>query len=920
MAELTKIPGLLTSTLLNYETFVIEDNDITNKKFVETLNKWSNYYTKAELQGDGTSQVHWNNLTNAPTVFGAGSGLIGNTGNLDLGNNITKNTTIGSATDNFNFNILNYESTQHYEGTNQYGDLSGVYIQCDGTSTKVEISAFYTDGTTSEQSIIIEPYHEWIQVKDEFGATGFIYDDDYSTAGHLFNNWLPNWKYVKDYVDGVSGSSSRIENTATTSYLEFGTSGADEYISGYSVRTGDSAILRLDSATISPAFVVNAQGSISINNLRALSILDSNVMVGDSISTDVEKIDADRNVGVGVHTLFDLTSGDDNVAVGYYTADDLTLGSDNVAIGSYALLNVLTTNGHIAIGGNAGRGATGGNTVNIGFESQGGGLGSINIGYKAGNLSTATYSVIVGYNAGSDGSLSGGGNILIGANSGINLTTGIDNIFLGRYSGAYETGSDKLIISNITAAEQVNEATARTKAILYGVMNPTTASQTLQINAALHIFDTATIISKDGSDNITFTDTVTGTKTLAQLASGGTGSSNKIENTATTSYLQFGTSGADEYLTGHFTQTGTDSILKLEDTDDTVIYDLNARGSIFNNSVRVFAAWTTNHNVMIGDYAASDVQPTGATHNVAIGRYCLPALTSGDYNIGIGYASGQAITIGTRNISIGNYALQVVTEGEDNIGIGRNTGHAVTTEDFNIFIGYQAGYYSTGSNKFYIGTNRGTDEATGKNAALLYGVTSDTTADQTLQINAKLQLSATTTYLDVDGSDNLTFTDAVSDTKTLAELYERRVFTSDFSEQTSSTAINNTSIYHKIYVGKGKSVSKVKIMLNGSTTTNTITVKLYTGAGAEITDAVATLTPTSNSDLHVLIGNLTSSITISDDTFYWVGVHQATGGGASICNRATRSDANWNKGEAAVLASSVPAGTASAVRLCVELI
>ena len=74
-----------------------------------------------------------------------------------------------------------------------------------------------------------------------------------------------------------------------------------------------------------------------------------------------------------------------------------------------------------------------------------------------------------------------------------------------------------------------------------------------------------------------------------------------------------------------------------------------------------------------------------------------------------------------KNVAVGDSALKANTSGSLNTAIGYLTGKSLQTGDSNVFIGYEAGYYETGSNRLYISTEKGTDLATSKANALIYG-------------------------------------------------------------------------------------------------------------------------------------------------------------------------------------------------------
>ena len=116
--------------------------------------------------------------------------------------------------------------------------------------------------------------------------------------------------------------------------------------------------------------------------------------------------------------------------------------------------------------------------------------GSLNTasGYQSLRLNTT------GSNSTANGYLSlganttGNDNAAFGTGSLLNNSTGSNNVGLGNYAGAYETGSSALYVD---AFNRANTAGDKAGAILYGQMNTTPASQTLTINAATTVANTA---------------------------------------------------------------------------------------------------------------------------------------------------------------------------------------------------------------------------------------------------------------------------------------------------------------------------------------------------------------------------------------------------------------------------------------------
>jgi hypothetical protein len=156
------------------------------------------------------------------------------------------------------------------------------------------------------------------------------------------------------------------------------------------------------------------------------------------------------------------------------------------------------------------------------------------------------------------------------------------------------------------------------------------------------------------------------------------------------------------------------------------------------------------NNVYIGTGAGTGITGNSNNGNVGIGISALRTITIGIVNMAIGYQTLYSLTSGSYNSAISPLALYNTTTGYGSTAIGYQAGYSQVAVDYGIYIGYQAGYYETVGSKLYITNQKGSDEATGRVMALLYGVMSATTADQTLQINGKLILGNT---LDINNQD-----------------------------------------------------------------------------------------------------------------------------------------------------------------------
>jgi hypothetical protein len=199
-------------------------------------------------------------------------------------------------------------------------------------------------------------------------------------------------------------------------------------------------------------------------------------------------------------------------------------------------------------------------------------------------------------------------------------------------------------------------------------------------------------------------------------------------------------------ISGSLNTTGKINDLKIH----TGSANVNSIG-IGNNTLQFQSSSSNLSNVAIGNGALS-TNVTGSnivaignsalgnsvsSFNLAVGAAALGANTTGESNIAIGQSAFQANTIGGKNTAIGwNSGVNNLT-GSTNTIIGAQALSNNVNGSGNIAIGHYAGYYSTGSNGFYVGNDNYGGLNTEQNKSLMYGEFNNTTANQTLQINAK---------------------------------------------------------------------------------------------------------------------------------------------------------------------------------------
>jgi hypothetical protein len=177
--------------------------------------------------------------------------------------------------------------------------------------------------------------------------------------------------------------------------------------------------------------------------------------------------DAHYNIFIGNSTGYN-NYGSNNIFIGDRSGNRNTSGTQNVFIGLQAGQKNKTGNNNMFLGSNAGqRDSTGSNNTFVGTAAgQYNIVGSDNVymGWRAGNVNNAGSNVMIGVDAGS--LATGSNNVFLGYQAGYNANTGgSGSLFLGYQAGYYETGSNKLYITNIKGT---NLADGKAKALIYG--------------------------------------------------------------------------------------------------------------------------------------------------------------------------------------------------------------------------------------------------------------------------------------------------------------------------------------------------------------------------------------------------------------------------------------------------------------------
>lgn len=271
---------------------------------------------------------------------------------------------------------------------------------------------------------------------------------------------------------------------------------------------------------------VNTTGAQIYNGSVRIGVADAtstswgyNAMVGNTgyantafgVSALLANTTGLRNSAFGLSSLQENTTGYENSAFATHSLNNNTTGIQNSAFGYAALQNNTTGGGNSGFGDfNLNGNLTGANNSGFGY------LGIRNLTSGNSNSSFGVRNL--------ESLTTGSENAAFGTDALHSVTTTSGNIGLGTGAGYYETGSNKLFIDN---QNRSNEADGRVKALIYGVFNADTASQTLKINARFTANKVAVqdglstqFMKADGSqDGNTYLTTSSASSTYAPKAS-----------------------------------------------------------------------------------------------------------------------------------------------------------------------------------------------------------------------------------------------------------------------------------------------------------------------------------------------------------------------------------------------------------------
>jgi len=385
-------------------------------------------------------------------------------------------------------------------------------------------------------------------------------------------------------------------------------------------------------------------------------------------------VDSTSNVGIGYQTLSDGDGISSNVGIGYQALKSLNNASSNTAIGTLSMSNKMGGNDNTAIG----RGSQTNNLLasfntSVGKESLEvvGNNSNTALGYRAARyLDNSQLNIAIGHSSlltNITTPFLGYQNIALGTSAMRDAVDGstqvYQNIAIGTESLRYSVGLNTVSIGYYAGREVVvggNNTKSNNSLFLGALTKPEDINQTNQI-------------------------------VIGHLAEGKGSNTVTIGNSSIT----------HNYLTGKLlldTVVDTGETLQVE--GNTVFRGLVSQTGLgdstyFGEGAGINDDLSNNRNTGFGYESLTNL--TTGRFNVAIGYLAGTSLINSDYNTMIGTSSGSNTTFGLGNSFIGYVSGVNNIDGDYNVSIGSYSMSIATNNVNMVTIGANSGYYSLNS-------------------------------------------------------------------------------------------------------------------------------------------------------------------------------------------------------------------------------
>jgi hypothetical protein len=572
----------------------------------------------------------------------------------------------------------------------------------------------YTPPTATTSTTGIVTSGDWNRFNNKEPALGNPSIAGYvlsSTAGGV-RSWIPpttlEGRTGGNFYTGFGTGAVAAANSTGNDIVGIGANALNLDVSGsFNTAVGDYSQSKVVSASYN--------SSLGYSTLKLNTTGASNTAIGAlSLSANTT---GSGNTSLGYSTLLLNSTGAWNTALGYSALSNCTLGVNNVGVGSISLINISTGSRNVGLGSNSLASLTTGND---------------NVGIGMYSLSTNT---------------GGSNNTSIGKDAGFSSVTGSGNIFLGFQSGYYETGSNKLYISNSSVSSPLVYGDFSTNVLkLANTATISSAGIDLPSGSAFTIAGVPVTgsgssggepaLGNPSTSGYLLSSTTGGVRTwvpplglLARAEATGlyntvlgygsipattTGTSNTAIGAFTLNYLNTGNNNTAVGTSSLWynrdgndnTAVGAVSLNHLNGGSSNTAMGYQALNAVVTGNNNTGIGWkalkasTTSGNTALG-YGALSVNTVG-TSNTAMGSSALVLNVGGSNNTVMGESTLVVNTSGSSNTAIGQGALPLNQNGSFNTVIGNGAGASTWYGSSNVFLGYNAGYSEMGSNKLYV--------------------------------------------------------------------------------------------------------------------------------------------------------------------------------------------------------------------------
>ena len=438
------------------------------------------------------------------------------------------------------------------------------------------------------------------------------------------------------------------------------------------------------------------------------------------------------NTFLGERSGYANATGDKNTYVGS-TSGFYQLGTSNTAVGEGSMFGAVTVSNAIlntSVGRNSMNAVTTGSyNVALGsdaLKTTNSGFANVALGYQSAFLNqSGRYLVSIGYQAGYNyNAAETFGSTFVGNSAGSSVSSGVQNTFIGGYSGLYPTGSYNTGVGYQAVKGYAGNATGEYNTGVGG--------------AALANFTSGERNSAVG---------------IASLSGNTSGSNNSavgmyslVGNTVASNNVGVG------YLSGYLNSLGNANVF----LGAYAGYNSNPSTAVSTYNVYIgynagASATTGTSNTAVGASAYAQGSAATGSNNTAIGLQALASNTSASNNTAVGFNSLYNTTTGINNNALGYEAGKRLSTGSYNLFVGSrsgSTGLTALTGDSNSCIGEGSGYYLEGAanGNTFLGQNSGSAVTTGTNNVILGRYTGN---------NNGLDIRASSNYIVLaDGSAN----------------------------------------------------------------------------------------------------------------------------------------------------------------------